>query len=129
MYKQQKRLLHALGDKNTCPKKRWCKDMLLQVEKWINQGADILLGVDANSALEEDTFGNMVSRLGLIDLIAMKNGHEQQETFKLGDKTVDFLLGTRRVADALRKSGWLAFDNGVLSDHRGGFADFETNSW
>ena len=73
-----------------------------QTKQWKTSGSEIIMGVDANAALEEDGFGEMVARQGLIDLVAMQHGNDAPETFMRGTKTIDFTLGTKGAADAVR---------------------------
>ena len=42
-----------------------------QMKQWKTSGSETIMGIDASAALEEDRFGEMVARQGLIDLAAM----------------------------------------------------------
>ena len=50
------------------------------------EGADVVMGVDANAATDEENFGEMAVRQGLIDLIAIQHGQTSLETFMEGTK-------------------------------------------
>ena len=85
----------------------------------------MIMGIDANAALEENRFGEIVARQGLIDLAAMQHGNDAHETFMKGTKTIDCILGTKGAAEAVRRSGCLAHNDGIVSDHRACFVDFD----
>ena len=45
-------------------------------------------------------------------------------TYKYGkDRTIDFMLGSPNISDSVRRAGYLAYDDGIFSKHRGLFVD------
>jgi hypothetical protein len=47
-------------------------------------------------------------------------------TYKYGsDRKIDFMLGSPNLSDSVRRAGFLAFDDGIFSKHRGSFVDFD----
>ena len=92
-------------------------DMEDQIKQWKKTGAEIIVGVDANAAIDEDRFGEMVAHQGLIDLVAMQHGQESPETFMKRTKTINFMLGTKGATKAVYRLGCFAHNDGIVSDH------------
>jgi hypothetical protein len=47
-------------------------------------------------------------------------------TYKYGNhRQIDFMLGSTLLSNAIRRSGYLAYDNGLFSKHRGLFVDLD----
>ncbi|KAI2495356.1 hypothetical protein MHU86_19158 [Fragilaria crotonensis] len=47
-------------------------------------------------------------------------------TYKYGlDRKIDYMLGTPALAQCVRRAGFLAYDNGIFSKHRGLFIDID----
>lgn len=68
---------------------------------------------------------------GLVDVLAQINDSEIPSTYINAKKRrIDFMLMTPRAAAAVEKMGMLSFNDGILTDHRGIFVDFDVdNSW
>ena len=61
----------------------------------------------------------------LYDLHCLKAVHPP-ETYKFRvHRRIDFMLGPAGVCDTICRSGFLAFDSGVISDHHGLFVDLD----
>jgi hypothetical protein len=47
-------------------------------------------------------------------------------TYKYGtDRTIDVMLGSPNILDSVRRAGYLAYDDGIFSKHRGLFVDID----
>eukprot|EP00978_Attheya_sp_CCMP212_P030625 scaffold113228_cov40-Attheya_sp.AAC.2 len=88
------------------------------------EDADVLLCTDANADILDPDFQAMISETGLIDLMAKQLGPELPETYIRGKKTVDHAYGSPRLGKSLERAGFLAFNDGIVTDHRGFFLDF-----
>ena len=122
-FMQQKRLLTLKGIENPKPRKQWTDDLTLQLESWIREDAEIILCMDANADLLEPALQKMLSTTGLIDLVAHQLGSCLPETYVRGKRTIDHIFGTPHIATAVRGAGFLAYNDGIVSDHRGIFLD------
>jgi hypothetical protein len=49
-----------------------------------------------------------------------------QDTYRQGkNRRIDFMLGTQAFIDARTQYGALAYNDGIISDHRGLYCDFD----
>eukprot|EP00978_Attheya_sp_CCMP212_P016817 scaffold44420_cov34-Attheya_sp.AAC.3 len=65
----------------------------------------------------------MLSTTGLVDLVAHQLGSCLPETNVRGKRTIHHIFGTPHIATAVRGAGFLAYNDGIVSDHRGMFLD------
>ena len=93
-----------------------------------DKDTDVLLCADANADILDPDFQEMIRKTGLIDLMAHKLGPDLPETYIRGTKTVDIAYGSPRLAKTVARVGYLAYNDGILSDHRGFFIDFYRNT-
>ena len=80
--------------------------------------------LDANADLLDKEFQDLIRKTELIDLMATRLGADLPETYVRGKKTIDHIFGSPRVEGAIEGAGYLAFNDGIMSDHRGIFIDF-----
>ena len=71
----------------------------------------------------------IVHKCGLYDMLAIPGGDtdaQLRDTFMRGkQERIDHVLGSQWFVDARWRFGALEFNNGIVSDHRGLFIDFE----
>jgi hypothetical protein len=118
---QQWSLLREKGIKNPDPIKIFYEDLSTELQKWIQNGSEIILMLDANEPLGERPggLGKLVGCHSLLDLSA-NIIHEMTNisTYARGSRKIDFIFGTKRVADFCTDSGIVPFGFGYPSDHR-----------
>jgi hypothetical protein len=118
---QQWSLLRETGIKSPDPIKIFYDDLSTEISNWKTKGYDIILMLNANEAMGDRTnkLGTLVGKHELEDLIFKNHkNHDIPSTYARGSKRIDFIFGTRRVANNCHESGILPFGIGYSSDHR-----------
>jgi hypothetical protein len=123
-FMQQKRMLTLRGEENPKPRKQVFTDLTEQIKEWQKDNAEIVLCLDANADLLDKEFQDLIRKTELIDLMATRLGADLPETYVRGKKTIDHIFGSPRVEGAIECAGYFAFNDGIMSDHRGIFIDF-----
>eukprot|EP00978_Attheya_sp_CCMP212_P047186 scaffold421252_cov49-Attheya_sp.AAC.2 len=125
-FMQQKRMLTLRGEENPKPRKQVFVDLTEQIKEWQKDNAEIVLCLDANAYLLDIEFQDLIiiRKTELIDLMATRIGAELPETYVRGKKTIDHIFGSARLENAIECAGYFAFNDGIMSDHRGLFIDF-----
>eukprot|EP00978_Attheya_sp_CCMP212_P024070 scaffold75064_cov55-Attheya_sp.AAC.2 len=123
-FMQQIRMLTLRGEENPKPRKQVFADLTEQIKEWQKDKAEIILCLDANADLLDTEFQDLIRKTELIDLMATRLGADLPETYVRGKKTIDLIFGSPRLEDAIECVGYFAFNDGILSDHRGLFIDF-----
>eukprot|EP00957_Ditylum_brightwellii_P001856 142810-Ditylum_brightwellii.AAC.1 len=98
--------------------------MLSLIRKWKKEGAEVALMVDFNSSLEEKDLAEFLAESGMIDLMGSKHGIAGPNTHINGSQAICFLFGAPGLADCINKIGMLAFHDGITSDQRLLYCDF-----
>jgi hypothetical protein len=118
---QQWSLLREKGVKNPDPIKFFYNNLSMELRKWILNGSEILLMLDANEPLGEcpGGLGKLVGCHALVDLSAnILQETKNISTYARGSRKIDFIFGTQRVANFCTDSGIVPFGFGYPSDHR-----------
>jgi hypothetical protein len=118
---QQWSLLREKGIKHPDPIKIFYEDLSTEISKWTQEGAEVILMLDANEPLGERPggLGNLVGRHSLVDLSQkIIQDEEKVSTYARGSKKIDFIFGTQRVAKYCTDSGIVPYGFGYPSDHR-----------
>jgi exonuclease III len=118
---QQWSLLREKGIKHPDPIKIFYEDLSTEISKWTQEGAEVILMLDANEPLGERPggLGNLVGRHSLVDLSQkVIQDEEKVSTYARGSKKIDFIFGTQRVAKHCTDSGIVPYGFGYPSDHR-----------
>jgi hypothetical protein len=95
----------------------------------MNDGYEILLSLDANESIGQGKkFGlsHVMTECSLFDLHAL-GPDDPPPTYKYGTgRRIDHMLGTPNiVADSVRRVGYLSYDDGIFSKHRGLYVDLD----
>ena len=129
---QEKIYMRAKQEKTSPnPRRQFILDMITFVRNKKKLGHDIILSLDANEVIGEETSGisKLIHDCGLYDLLDIPELDAEaqlQETFRRGNnRRIDYMLGTQRPRDSIRRRGALAYNDGIISDHRGLFIDFD----
>ena len=80
-----------------------------------------MLCMDANADLLDTMLQKLLTNNDLVDLVGTQLGTDLPETYARGTKTIDHIFGTELLATAVKRVGYLAYNDGILSDHRGIF--------
>jgi hypothetical protein len=89
-----------------------------------NLDHSIILMLDANAILAEDkTFQEFVNQQELFDLHAKDPAPSTYVGAK--HRRIDYILGTDRIFNGMKRSGTLAYNEGPQSDHRGLYVDVD----
>ena len=109
-------------------RRQFITDLVIFINKLQLDGYEILVSLDANETLGQDTnFGlaHLLDECTLSDLHLLGPA-KPPATYKYGTaRRIDYMLGTAAVADAVCRAGYNAYDNGVFSKHRGLFVDLD----
>ena len=127
VYSQQYRSLRRQDIDRPNPQREFDKDLCTQLRQWRLDGCDILLAIDTNAGLDDSRVNNIVSAGNLCDILGSKHGIDSPPTFTNGSKTIDFFFGTTNVQRAVQACGYLPFNDGIRSDHRGLWLDLNLN--
>ena len=72
----------------------------------------------ANTSTLDSKLQRIMQSGRLYDLMGAKHGLHSPNTHIRGTKTIDYMLGTQRVLNAVEKCGIRALNSDILSDHR-----------
>jgi hypothetical protein len=71
----------------------------------------------------------LIHDCGLYDLLDLPDtdaSAQLLDTFRCGaNQRIDFILGTEHALQSVHRRGALAYNDGIVSDHRGLFVDFD----
>ena len=127
-YDQQYSMLLSQGVTKPNVRRQFITDLVSFINKLQLDGYEILVSLDANETLGQDTaFGlaHLLAECTLSDLHLL-GPVAPPATYKYGSaRRIDYMLGTAAVADAVCRAGYNAYDNGVFSKHRGLFVDLD----
>ena len=102
------------------------RDMTIQIYELLDAGHAVLLMLDANSTLSDDsTFRTMVEQCGLHDL----HRCDPAPSTYIGAATrrIDYVLGCPKIIASLTRQGTLAYHEGPQSDHRALYVDLDAH--
>ena len=126
-YTQQYFMLKENGIQDPNLRKQFVDDMLQFIQNLQLRAKDmLLLMMDANEEIGKETIGiiNLITKGGLQDLFTTHHGRSCEiETFIKGTKRIDYILGTPNIIPYIKQCGYLPFQSGTISDHRGLFLD------
>ena len=103
-------------------------DLTKQIKNWQKEGQDIILMLDANEPMNKGTQGmaHLATECNLTDVYATRNkATKEQATYARGTKRINFILISAKLLPAVTQAGALAFYDGIESDHRGIFVNFD----
>ncbi len=129
-YDQQHALLLAKGIKCPNVRKQFVQDIIRFIQSLQHDGYEVMLNLDANGIVDMSTANGIcqiMTECSLIDLHSL-GPTPPPATYKYGThRQVDFMLGSTLLSNAIRRSGYLAYDNdnGFFSKHRGLFVDLD----
>ena len=125
----QQAAILAGRNRNIHPREALLEDLETLLQAWIDQDIDVIIGGDFNDVLgENNSFSHMAERLELQDTVRDKHGRTNEPaTYILGSERLDYVLATPRILTSIKQTGILPYGEGIHSDHRGIFVDFDTS--
>ena len=130
-FDQQYALLLSQGVCKPNVRKQFVTDIIHFINDLQQDGHDVILAFDANETVcASDTNGlcQIMNECSLLDLHSL-GPSTPPATYKYGHhRRIDFILGTSAVSQSVRRAGFLAYDSGIFSKHRGIFVDLDFDS-
>ncbi len=114
------------------PRKQFIKDLITFIDQKQSLKHEIILNLDANEALGEESQGiaKLMWECNLIDLHdipKMEPEQQLQDTYQRGKKQwIDFILGTPWNQMCVQWWGTLEYNDSIMSDHRGQYVNLDT---
>jgi hypothetical protein len=107
------------------------KDLISFVKERQQQGELVLIMGDLNEVIEDNNrgFTKLCSECHLIDVVHDKHRYDAREfnTYARGTTCIDYILMDERLIGATQKCGYLPYNQLMISDHRGVYADVDVN--
>jgi hypothetical protein len=127
-YAQQWMVSRTLGKTNPEPRAQFIKDLTRQILQWQADGNEIIMMLDANEPMGIEEEGNqyLTTTCNLTDIHAHRCPNiSNMATYARGSKRIDFILISKNLVNKVTGAGFLPFFQGIESDHRGAFVDFD----
>jgi hypothetical protein len=128
-YDQQYALLLASGVAKPNVQTQFVRDIVKFIQALQKNKHEIILSLDANETNGQDKVGtiNLVLReCQLYDLHTIGPDDKPPATYPYGNhRRIDYMLGTSMDKETIHQAGYLAYNNGIHSKHRGLFLDFD----
>jgi hypothetical protein len=125
---QQWRALQILGEAHPNPRAAFLQDLALFIDTKETEGDEILLQLDANTVSDNEEWSTFLAARQLVDLHCIVSSAPFSQSFASGSTKIDYMLGTPKIATAVRFGGILNFEQGLTSDHRGMYLDLDETS-
>ena len=120
---QQQRVLNRAGVIGPNPKEQVLIELTLEINANRNNGYDILVLMDANSSINDRHLSSFLQNTSLQDLL--HHDSLDIQTRWPGTKRIDFMFGTRRIAESVKSIGYLPWNCPLVSDHLGLYLDID----
>jgi len=132
-YNQQLRLLTAAGHFNPDPRKHFFMDLIPLIQQWRAQRHEVIICLDVNENTSilnpTEDLGLLLSKTDLVDLHTYRHPtFSTPATHQRGSATIDAILGSPQVAQALRGAFYLPHGEplSLSGDHRTLGVDIDT---
>ena len=125
-YRQQELMLALEGFVSPDPRKQFILDLMKCIKEWQTSNDEVLVSMDVNEQIGDSAHGLtlLMRECKLIDLFHHHHGtFPAFETFDLGSKRLDYIIGSASLLPFTTRCGYLPFYQGIPSDHRGMFID------
>ena len=120
-YNQQRRYFDAIN-RDICPREAIKQDLGMEIEKWREEGNQIVLMMDVNEPINSDHWKRWLRQHRLKEGISSQHGNNTPSTHSRGSKPIDGLFCSYTIQ--FERSGYLPFGT-FPSDHRALWADIK----
>jgi hypothetical protein len=127
-YDQQYALLLASGVAKPNARTQFIRDIIKFIQALQKDNHEIILSLDANETNGQDKVGIdlVLQECQLYDLHTIGPDNNPPETYPYGNhRRIDYMLGTSLVKKTVHRAGYLAYNDGIHSKHRGFFIDLD----
>ena len=118
VHTQQLRHLRRINRESETVSEAFIKDLEILLSSWIEMGDHVIVGMDANQDIRDDTINDMFNRLGMSETILNKHKHRSPPATCNKNKTrtpIDGIWATNGIQPT--QAGYLPYGN-IDSDHR-----------
>jgi hypothetical protein len=125
--RQQQAMIIARDEdgRTLSPRQAFKQDLSDFMKKY--PGDEFLIAGDFNDEVNSEDMSRFIEEMHLFDLSTYRHGTSSApSTYIRGKKRLDFMIGTIQVADAMSYCGYDPFGARYETDHRGAWADFNT---
>jgi hypothetical protein len=126
-YQKQRRILREQNDPNPNPRQKILHDLELLIKQFTTNNHEVILMWDANESItsHKSSINKLMSQTNMTPI----NTTFPQASYSRESSCIDFILSTPSIQDAIVRSGYLAFYEGIWSlDHKGAFVDLHIPS-
>lgn len=129
IYMQQENDLKNSNRKEHGPREAILIDLSIQIKKEQNKGNHILVIGDVNEDLyKNNRIETFLRENGLYNAIKAKHKGNGPATYDRGKRCLDLIALSNSIPiEAIESCGYLAFYDGVFSDHRASYIDIKIN--
>jgi len=118
----QQQLRHPDFQRPQCPRARFMVELLEEIKEWTAAGELLLVAGDFNDDTTQPGFKRRMQEMGLVDALASLHGQPTLPTYNRGTFPIDAMYASPALLHGA-KGGYLDFEDGLLSDHRGLWLD------
>lgn len=94
------------------PREVFSTELLVQLQKWIANGNQIVLGIDMNEDVHKAQLSKELLQIGMKDIITSRHGNEGPATYADGSTVIDGIYAAASMQNC--RCGFLP----ILFDHR-----------
>jgi len=93
-------------------------ELVAEIKDWLLNGEQMIILGDFNDDTAQPAFKQRFTEVGLVDALAMLHGQPTWPTHNWGSNLIDAIYLSPALLQGTT-GGYLAFEEGLLSDHRG----------
>jgi len=120
----QQQLRHPDHRLPACPRARFMVELLVEIKEWKAAGEQLMILGDFNDDTSQVAFKRRFQELGLVDALAHLHGQPTWPTHNRGSNPIDAMYISPELLQGAT-GGYLGFDKGLLSNHRGMWLDLQ----
>ncbi len=115
------------------PRQQFINDLIIYVKAKQCLNNDIILSLDANNIIGEESIGiaKLIRDCRLYDIMDLPDqdpDNQLKDTYGWGRNCrIGYVLAMARLRDCVQWFGALEYNDGIISDHRGLYIDFDPN--
>jgi len=115
-YQQQVRWFSRQG-KNVGPQDQILQDLKAQIEQWQSEGDMVIILTDISKDIREELILSTFRQMGLTETMLAQHGNQGPNTHNQGKMPINGIFIPTNLIQTVQ-SGYLAFGEGIPSDHR-----------